>query len=267
MTNWTKDMALTELGALADESLALGSELRFSANHTRWLACTLSILEEIFGRESGYYQSMRSLTWQKTGPFFVGGPSDPQGAMNPQMAVERLHQAAYAEQLDTARGLLLAATDHLNRTQDITTLYQGKDTPPESSLILKIINIAERQLRKVIRDAPDRERVVQDAFENILIGAEIPYSRETDSIEYSSKRYIPDFSFYKIDLTVEIKLCNREGRQKEIISEINDDIMAYRTKFGNLVFVVYDIGFIRDVDLFGETFERHSNVVVRVVKH
>lgn len=138
---------------------------------------------------------------------------------------------------------------------------------PESSLILKIINIAERQLRKVIRDKPDRERVVQDAFENVLIGAEVPYSRETDNIKYSSKTYIPDFTFHQIDLAVEIKLCNREGREKEIISEINDDVLAYQTRFGNLFFVVYDTGFVRDIDLFSRVFEQHQNVVVRVVKH
>ncbi len=54
---------------------------------------------------------------------------------------------------------------------------------------------------------------------------------------------------------------------EEIIAEINDDILAYRTKYGNLLFVVYDLGFIRDVDLFAAHFEESQGVMVRVIKH
>jgi hypothetical protein len=68
-------------------------------------------------------------------------------------------------------------------------------------------------------------------------------------------------------LAIEVKFCGREGREKEIIAEINDDILAYKTKFGNLVFAVYDCGFIRDVDRFVGNSEEAQGVVVRVVKH
>ena len=71
----------------------------------------------------------------------------------------------------------------------------------------------------------------------------------------------------KLDLVTEIKLCSREGREKEIIAEINDDILAYRTKYGNLLFVVYDLGFIRDTDRCGRSLEEHETVMVRVIKH
>lgn len=56
-------------------------------------------------------------------------------------------------------------------------------------------------------------------------------------------------------------------REKEIIAEINDDILAYRTKYGNIIFGVYDLGYIRDVDRFAETLEGTEGVIVRVVKH
>ena len=91
--------------------------------------------------------------------------------------------------------------------------------------------------------------------------------RETDSIEYSSKTYIPDFSLSRIDLALEVKLAVRQGREKEIIGEINDDILAYKTNYGNLLFVVYDAGLIRDVDRFSSQFEQHDGVLVRVIKH
>jgi len=71
----------------------------------------------------------------------------------------------------------------------------------------------------------------------------------------------------KAGLAVEVKFCNRAGREKEIIAEINDDILAYKTKYGNLVFVIYDIGLIRDIDKFGRNFEDNEGIVVRVIKH
>jgi hypothetical protein len=71
----------------------------------------------------------------------------------------------------------------------------------------------------------------------------------------------------KLELAIEIKLCNREGREKEIVAEINDDIAAYKTKCGNLIFAVYNLGFIRDGDRFIGSFEEHTGVIVRVIKH
>ena len=160
----------------------------------------------------------------------------------------------------------MAAADHLKRT-DLERVYVGTDTPPESNAIMKVINLAEHRLRKVIRAKPGSERDVQDAFDTLLVGADIPFKRETEAIEYSSKTYRPDFTVPKINLAIELKLCNREGREKEMIAEVNDDILAYGTKFANLLFVVYDLGFVRDIDRFTSAFEKNQNVVVLVVKH
>lgn len=85
-------------------------------------------------------------------------------------------------------------------------------------------------------------------------------------IVYSSKSYKPDFLFSKIDTIVEVKLCNSKEVEKDIISQINDDIVAYRTKYSNLIFVVYDVGVIRDQDKFRKSIEA-NDVVVRFVKH
>ncbi len=267
MGSWTKETALEELDTLISEIDNLKGQSRFSADHTAWLFRTHEFLEEVFGRNSRYYTTFCSFKWWETSSRIIGGPADPEGSLNPQAAVEKVHQAAYLKQLETARGLLQAASDHAKRADDLASVYQGKDTAPESSAILKVINIAEHKLRKVIRDAPSREKEIQDALENLLIGADIPYSRETESIEYSSKTYTPDFTVQKIDLVIETKLCANQDREKEIIGEINDDILAYQTKYGNLLFIVYDLGFIRDIDRFIDAFEQNQTVIVRVVKH
>lgn len=264
--SWTEQTALKELDRLIAEIDNLRGTTARSAEHVRWHQGVVSLFEEVFGRDSRSFSAFTLLTWRREGTFVFGGITDPAGSMNPQAAIDRAHHKAYLEQLETARGLLLAAKDELER-KGLDDVYQGKDTGPEASLILKVINLAEHKLRKTIRSVPTREKEIQDAFENLLIGADIHYSRETDSIEYSSKTYTPDFSVARADLAMEIKLSDRKEREKEIIAEINDDILAYSTKYGNMIFVIYDTGFIRDVERFTTHFEDHEGVVVKVVKH
>lgn len=227
---------------------------------------TLVLLEQVFGQNSRFYLSFAALRWRETGQVIFGGPDDPEGSWNPAAAIERIEHKAFLRHLDSAQGFLLAALDDLER-RGITDVYDGKDTPAESSALVRVITLGERKLRKAVRDKPDRERQVQDAFETLLVGADIVHDRETDSIIYSSKTYTPDFSLRAIDLAVEIKLCNRTEREKEMIAEINDDIIAYKTKYRNLVFFVYDLGYIRDIDRFALAFEASEGVIVRVVKH
>jgi hypothetical protein len=182
------------------------------------------------------------------------------------LAIEKKHQQAYINQLDSAKGFLLAALDQLE-SSSIDEVYEGRDIPKESSIILKVINLAEFKLRKIIRIIPTLEKEIQDAFENLLIASDIDYSRETDSIEYSSKTYIPDFSVKKLGLAIEIKICTRSSREKEIIAEINDDILAYKSKYENIFFVIYDTGFIRDIERFTKQFEDQDGIYIKVVKH
>lgn len=66
---------------------------------------------------------------------------------------------------------------------------------------------------------------------------------------------------------MECAFYSSDDREKEIIAEINDDILAYGTKYGNQIFIVYDNGNIRDVERFCNTFENNEGVLVRVVKH
>ncbi len=263
MKVWTKEEALKTLNELADESDRLRSSRVFSTEHVVWMSKCTETLEEVFGAASRYYLSFVSIAWGKI----------PSGTMidrwrygSEKAAIDAISHEYFLPQLESAKGLLLGAVNYLAE-RELSDVYNAKDTGPEASLILKVLRLAERQLRKVIREKPENERNVQDAFENLLIGADIPYGREVDSIEYSSKTYTPDFSLPKISLAVEVKLCSRSEREKELPKEINDDIIAYQTKYPNLLFVVYDLGFIRDIDRFCSSFEEHQNVTVRVIKH
>lgn len=257
---WTKETALKELESLIGEIPGLKGQRRLSADHTRWGIGVLQLLEQVFGPNSRFYVTFAGIQWHDTGSFIIQGIHDLQGA------IERRHQDAYVQHLDSARGVLLAARDELARS-NLDEVYEGKDTGPESSGIMKLISLVEQRLRRVVRSSPVREKDIQDALENLLVGADLSYSRETDAIEYSSKTYTPDFTLRRLDLALEVKLCSTPGREKELIAEINDDILAYRTKYGNILFVVYDVGLIRDVERFVTSFEASDSVLVRVIKH
>ena len=107
---------------------------------------------------------------------------------------------------------------------------------------------------------------VQDAMEIIFNAKGLDYRREKVTIEYSSKVFVPDFTFESLNLAVEAKLCNSASKEKRIIDEFNADIPAYQTRYTRLTFVVYDLGFIRDVDRFKTSIECNPGVRVLVIK-
>jgi hypothetical protein len=145
--------------------------------------------------------------------------------------------------------------------------YIPKSPPEASNEIIRIISTIRGHLRKAIREDPSSEKDVQDVLETIFDVAKFDFTREKEPILYSGKNYFPDFTFGEISTVVEVKLCNKIGKDKRIISEINDDIVAYSTKYANLIFVVYDVGIIRDADAFKGSISENPNVVVEIIKH
>jgi hypothetical protein len=259
LKTWENDDALNTIIDLTTEADRLRSARAFSTEHVIWVTKCLELFEEVFGRKSRYYLSFAHLDWRMASGTIID-PLDYGGDY--QAGIDAKHHEAYLRQLGIAKGLLLAANDYLSK-REMKDVKERTD----ASVVLKVLNLAEHKLRKVIIDRPEREKQIQDAFESLLIGADISYGREVDSIEYSSKTYKPDFSLPEINLAVEFKLCGQEQREKELPKEINDDILAYKTKYQNLIFIIYDLGHIRDKDRFSGSFEKYENVMVRVVKH
>lgn len=257
MKNWTKEQALESLDDLISKFSKLETQSRNSSIHMRWLANTMRLLEEVFGRNSTYYQTLKYFSWRETGDMLIHD-YDIEGA------IEFKHNTAYQNQLQQAKGLLLAAKDHLEQSDNISDVYDGKNTAPEASDLIQIINLGEKKLRKLIRVTPTSEREVQEKYEDLLIATDIEYAREFPHIEYSMKKYIPDFSIEKLDLAIEIKLCKKDP--KSLIAQVNDDILAYKTKFKNLIFLIYDLGQIRDTDNFKTSIEENVNVIVQIIK-
>jgi hypothetical protein len=264
---WNKESAQSELKLLLELAAELNGSLPWSEPHTAWLLRARTFLSEVFGEDSTYFTNFASVGWNFAGGAVIGGPARPEESWDPQLGIERLKKEHFSQALGTARGVLRAAAEALDTTDDLETVYKSKDTGPEASLLIKAINLAEHKLRKALHSAPSSEKDVQDAFETLLIGSDLPYSRESKSIEYSSKTYKPDFTIDKADLAIELKICLEAAREKVLIAEINDDILAYGQEYGNQLFVIYDTGHIRDMDRFSSHFEEQSGVVVKVVKH
>jgi hypothetical protein len=129
-----------------------------------------------------------------------------------------------------------------------------------------MLDLIDANLRSATFQDPEREVDVQNTLEVIFRARGLDFRREKISIDYSSKKYIPDFTFESTDLALEVKLCNTEGKEKAIIDEINADIPAYQTRYRYIIFVVYDLGYIRDVGQFRSGIESNPDVYVTVVK-
>jgi hypothetical protein len=260
----SQDEAIRRIQSLISEIEGLKHGRAFSDTHTRWLSNTLALARAVFGGGSPLFLSLGRLPWRRTGSFVVSPLH--QGVSDYNVAAEMIHHEAYLEQLGTAKGLLESGIDQI-KAQGLDAVYEA-GSAQQSTEMLKLVDLAEHKLRKTLRQVPDREKEVQDKFEDLLVGrGDIDYLREQERISYSSKAYQPDFTFPTIHAALEVKLCDKPGRDKQIISEINDDIQAYKTKYPNLLFVVYDTRVIRDVDKFRDDIEAADGVFVIVVKH
>ncbi|THF75387.1 PD-(D/E)XK nuclease domain-containing protein [Cohnella fermenti] len=132
-------------------------------------------------------------------------------------------------------------------------------------------NFIKTKLRNVIFEIPSKEKDIQNAIENLFIGKGydkgIDYDRETGKFNFSGREYIPDFIIPKLRICIEVKLLNDRNKKSKIIEEINADITAYQKIYESVLFVIYDIGIIRDEIEFSRDIENHSGVKLIIVKH
>jgi len=129
----------------------------------------------------------------------------------------------------------------------------------------------QANLRKAIFVLPERETEVQNSVEALIVGRGmakgIDYDRETGRVKTSGKEFVPDFIFPNLSLCLEVKLSKSPEKHKAIVDEINADIRAYGAQYERQLYVVYDLGIIRDEAEFKRDLEEAPGVSVIVVKH
>ena len=134
-----------------------------------------------------------------------------------------------------------------------------------------LIDFLYNKLRSIIFNIPESEKEVQNAIECLLIGKGwqkgIDFYRES-GLKFSGRYYIPDFIIPKLELSLEVKLLKDESRKSKIIEEINADITAYSKEYQRQLFVLYDIGIIRDEIEFKHDIENSKkDIKVIIIKH
>lgn len=137
--------------------------------------------------------------------------------------------------------------------------------------ILQIRDFLEANLRRATFKSPEKEVEVQDTIEQLLIGRGmekgVDYDREVGRVKISIKEVVPDFILQKLGLALEVKLSKTSTKSKTIVDEINADIISYLKEYRSILFLVYDLGNIRDEAEFKGDLEIHEGVSVVVVKH
>jgi len=140
-----------------------------------------------------------------------------------------------------------------------------------SAAISEIQDLLVANLRRVIFKTPESEVDVQNAIESLLVGRgyqkPMDYDRETGKVKFSGKEFIPDFVFRSYDLALEVKLIKTKQQIYNSIEEMSADIPAYLSAYKNVLFCVYDLGAIRDVNEFQNGLQRQGGVRVCVIKH
>ena len=137
--------------------------------------------------------------------------------------------------------------------------------------ILTLRDFFQARLRSAIFEIPERERDVQDAIEQLLIGRGMQkgqdYDREVGRVKFSTKEAVPDFIVRKLSLAIEVKFVKNAERVRRIVDEISADIASYAQAYHQLLFLIYDLGHVRDEIEFRHDLENGPNVSVVVIKH
>jgi|SRR5579862_715785 len=134
-----------------------------------------------------------------------------------------------------------------------------------------LTEFVQASLRRAIFAIPDKETEVQNCVETLFVGRNMAkgtdYYRETGRVKTSGRESVPDFIIRRLKLCLEVKLLKSREELKPIIDEINADIRVYGTVYERQLYVVYDLGVIRDEVEFKRDLEDVPGVSVLVIKH
>jgi len=129
----------------------------------------------------------------------------------------------------------------------------------------------KNSIRKGIFETPENEKQVQNVIESLFVGKGLTkgldYDRETGRVKVSAKEVVPDFIMLNLNLAVEVKIVKEKSRIGPVIDEINADITAYSERYSKILFIVYDLGHIRDEAEFVSGFNKKDNVMCIVIKN
>lgn len=201
---------------------------------------------------------------------------------------DALNWAVHKANIDLAEYLILSISETDFLSEWILSIFQVsgntiklfsshfenfiKSISPETQHIIKInqllpiIKLLNDNLRKYFDvKPPNHESEVQRAIQLILDAASLSFFREGEQLPFSIKFWRPDHT--STNVAIEVKLCRSAQQAKKIVEEISADILAYKSRFASILFVVYDLGHIVDEVKFRSDFEKEENVFILIRKH
>lgn len=155
---------------------------------------------------------------------------------------------------------------------------QGKYTTIKPEYLSKrlsysyVADIIENRFRTQFpKLPPSNEKEVQDHLQMFLDAQGykrgLDYVRESGRVLFATKEYVPDFTLVQSKTVIEVKFLKDGSRKSKIIEEMNADYSAYTKEYISIIYLVYDLGFISNVEEFKRDFEAKDNVKVVVIKH
>lgn len=156
---------------------------------------------------------------------------------------------------------------HLEKAiQDLELRVTKKDSQAGITGFDQLCHYLNTKLRMCFDNPPRSEKEVQTEVRKLLVARDYIVHKEKHSIPHSAKYVVPDFVIEELNAALEVKFTDSKPKRQAVIDEISADIQSYLTKFRNILFVIYDIGTIRDALEFRRGLEV-ENVKVIIVKH
>lgn len=152
--------------------------------------------------------------------------------------------------------------------EDLIVFSSEQSLDKRTELIRDVKHTINRTLRKAMGDKrPEKEDEVKKQINVILSAKDFMFKEEDPQYLFSVKRYRPDLTSDDMSIAIEVKLVNSKADVKRSVQEISEDIAPYRKKFRDVIFVIYDLGFIEDIQDYKIDFEKIEGVHVVIVKH
>jgi len=134
-------------------------------------------------------------------------------------------------------------------------------------IIDKIKEAIDIGLRKSIDDREvSDESIIRDMIHGLLATAGYEFKKGTPRHKFSVKGFQPDLTSDSLSTAIEVKLIDSKGDVSKSVEGLSADIEPYKSKFKNILFVVYDLGFVSDVDEYCKDFEKIDGVDILIIK-
>ncbi len=171
------------------------------------------------------------------------------------------------------KGILESSISFFGIESDYISEDSEETYDPRTIAIYKLCNQIKQGFRKQFSEKegdPKDESIVQERLRMFLDAKDyqkgIDYEKEMGEVNYGGKGFRPDFIFPKLNVALEVKYIKDRESKRECIESMSADIQPYFKKYDNIVYVVYDLGIISDVEEFKKDFENNEGVKVILIK-